>query len=262
MTLDELAGDDLVMTRAAQLCRRTANKDLPLLIQGETGVGKDVLARALHADSRRAGKPFVAINCAAIPETLLASELLGYAPGTFTGGAKNGYAGKLAASNGGTFFLDEIGDMPLGLQAHLLRVLDQKSVTPLGCNKAIPLDIRFVSATHCDLRDLVARGRFRQDLFYRVSGVQVTLPALRNRTDLPDLVSRLLRDEALRLEQTATLSHEVTKVFRRYDWPGNIRELRSALRLALCTCEGSEVRIAHLPPQIIEFARNLGYSAA
>lgn len=256
-TLDDLVGGDSAVARAVDLCRKVSDADLPLLILGETGVGKDTLARALHAASRRSRKPFVAINCAAIPASLLASELFGYVPGTFTGGAKSGYAGKFIASNGGTFFLDEIGDMPLDLQAYLLRVLDQRVVTPLGSNKPVPIDVRFMSATHRDLQNLVKQDRFRQDLFYRIRGLQVRLPALRNRSDLPVLASRLFHEEAARLAYVATPSDEVMNTLLKYDWPGHLRELRNVIRLALCTCDGGNVKIAHLPSPLRELALGL-----
>lgn len=243
------------MARAVDACRKAANTELPVLILGETGVGKDMLARALHASGDRAGKTFTAINCAAIPASLLASELFGYAPGTFTDGSKNGYSGKLAASNGGTVFLDEIGDMQLDLQAYLLRVLDERSVTPLGSLKTVPLDVRFISATHHDLSGLVARGKFRQDLYYRIRGIQASLPALRSRLDLPDLVDQFYREEAYKNGQSATLCPQVADILCRYDWPGNIRELRSVLRVTLALCDDGHVTVAHLPSPLIEFAR-------
>lgn len=254
-TLDELAGDDPTMARAVYLCRKISNSDLPLLILGETGVGKNSLARALHAEGRRSNKPFIAINCAAIPGSLLASELFGYAPGTFTDGAKNGYAGKIIACNGGTFFLDEIGDMPLDLQAYLLRVLEERSVHPLGSNGAVPVDVRFVSATHCDLPGLVASGRFRQDLYYRIRGVEITLPALRMRRDLGDIIDRIAAVEAKNQDKAMTLCPQTRDVLCKYPWPGNFRELRNVLRLAISFCEDEHVTVADMPSPIIEFAR-------
>ncbi len=260
--LDALAGGDPAMARAVGFCRSAANTNLPILILGETGGGKDMLARAVHASGPRAANKFTAINCAAVPASLLASELFGYAPGTFTDAAKNGYAGKLIAGNGGTVFLDEIGDMPLDLQPYLLRVLDDRCVTPLGTLKSIPIDVRFVSATHHSLEHLVACGQFRRDLYYRLRGIQITLPALRNRVDLPDLVVSLFREEAMHLGREMTLSRDAAEVLRRYSWPGNIRELRSVLRVALCMCEHTQVNVVDLPSPLIEFACELGYSPA
>ncbi|MEQ1715033.1 MAG: sigma 54-interacting transcriptional regulator [Hyphomicrobium sp.] len=257
-TLDALACGDPAVSRAIALCRKAKDAVLPMLILGETGVGKDVLARAVHASGPRAGNTFTAINCAAVPASLLASELFGYAPGTFTDAAKGGYAGKLVASNGGTVFLDEIGDMPLDLQAYLLRVLDEGCVTPLGSLKSIPLDVRFVSATHHSLQHLVAIGLFRRDLYFRLRGIQITLPALRDRLDLPDLVAQLFEQEAIQMRRKMTLAGDVVEVLRRYDWPGNIRELRSVLQVALCTCVDKQVNVADLPSPLLEFARELG----
>lgn len=252
--LDDLAGNDFAMARVVELCRKIADKDFPLLILGETGVGKDTLARAVHTASNRSRKPFVAFNCAAIPSTLLASELFGYAPGTFTDGAKSGYAGKLVESGGGTFFLDEIGDMPLDMQAYLLRVLEERSVNPLGCNKSIPLDIRFISATHCDLLGLVAQGRFRQDLYYRISGVRVMLPALRMRQDLGHVIDRMTAEEAKVQGKDITLSSRARDIMCRHDWPGNFRELKNLLRVTISSCERPQITVADLPHPLVEFA--------
>jgi transcriptional regulator of acetoin/glycerol metabolism len=260
--LDSLASGDPAVSRAIELCRKARDADLPMLILGETGVGKDMLARAVHASGPRAGSKFTAINCAAVPASLLASELFGYLPGTFTDAAKTGYAGKLVSSNGGTVFLDEIGDMPLDLQAYLLRVLDEQRITPLGGLKPVALDVRFISATHHDLDRLVARGLFRRDLYYRLRGIQITLPALRERADLPDLLGQLFQQEAKHLSRAIVLGRDVVDVLCKYDWPGNIRELRSVLRVALCTCEEGQLGVADLPSPLIELARELGYLSA
>lgn len=252
--LDALASTDPAMSRALVMCRRMLDADLPLLILGETGVGKDTLARALHGASRRSGGPYAGINCAAIPASLLASELFGYAPGTFTGGLKSGSPGKLVSANGGTVFLDEIGDMPLDLQAYLLRVLEERCVTPLGSNRPVPLDIRFISATHHDLAKLIARGQFRRDLYYRIQGVEVRLPALRERSDLAEIVGRLVREEMAQAGKPS-ICPGVMSVFRSYEWPGNLRELRSVIRVTLSMCdEDGHLTVEHLPSPLLEFA--------
>lgn len=261
-TLDTLDCADPAMSKAIELCRKAKTADLPMLILGETGVGKDMLARAVHASGPRAGHKFTAINCAAVPASLLASELFGYVPGTFTDAAKSGYAGKLVSSNGGTVFLDEIGDMPLDLQAYLLRVLDERRITPLGGLTSLALDVRFISATHHNLELLVARGLFRRDLYFRLRGIQVMLPALRERADLAGLTRRLFHQEAAQLGREMKLAHGALDVLCQYDWPGNIRELRSVLRVALCTCEDGLVDVADLPSPLIELARKLGYLPA
>ncbi|MCB1484102.1 MAG: sigma-54-dependent Fis family transcriptional regulator [Hyphomicrobiaceae bacterium] len=261
--LDKVVGADPLMVQNVNLCRKIIDKDIPLLILGETGVGKDTLARALHAESKRAHKPYVAVNCAAIPATLLASELFGYAPGTFTGGAKGGRTGKILASHGGTLFLDEIGDMPLDLQAHLLRVLEERTVTPLGSSETIPVDMKIVCATHRNLPDLIAMGQFRKDLYYRIRGAQIVLPSLKDRTDLPQLVASIVSDEAGPGADKITFSEQVMNLFQRYPWPGNIRELRNVLRFAASLHPGKMIEIEDLPDQILDFSRaNLSHFPA
>ncbi|MEN9628347.1 MAG: hypothetical protein RJA10_1574, partial [Pseudomonadota bacterium] len=172
--------------------RRVLDRDIPILVLGETGTGKELLARAIHQDSARARQPFVAVNCASIPETLIEAELFGYEEGAFTGARRKGQAGKILQADGGTLFLDEIGDMPLPLQAHLLRVLQERQVVPLGSNKAVAVDVTIVCATHRNLRDMIAAQQFREDLYYRLNGLAVRLPSLRERTDLAALVRRIL----------------------------------------------------------------------
>jgi sigma-54 dependent transcriptional regulator, acetoin dehydrogenase operon transcriptional activator AcoR len=264
--LDKVAGADPAMIQSVKLCRKIIDKDIPLLILGETGVGKDTLARAIHSESLRAGKPYVAVNCAAIPATLLASELFGYAPGTFTGGAKGGRTGKIVASHGGTLFLDEIGDMPLELQAHLLRVLEERTVTPLGSADAVPVDMKIICATHRNLGDLIAKGHFRKDLYYRIRGAQIVIPCLRDREDLAALVNLIVRDETSASSSSGggtgggtgsvTFSQEVLNIFRRYPWPGNIRELRNVIRFILSLhASESVISVEHLPEQLLDFTR-------
>ena len=254
--LDRVAGADPQLMQSIVLCRKIIDKDIPLLILGETGSGKDTLARALHAESRRAEKPYVAVNCAAIPATLLASELFGYAPGTFTGGAKGGRIGKIAASHGGTLFLDEIGDMPLELQAHLLRVLEERTVTPLGSTDQIPVDMKIICATHQNLLDLVNKGMFRKDLYYRIKGAQIVLPCLCDRADLPELAALIAQDELGPDGAGVTFSEGVLSLFQRYPWPGNIRELRSVLRFVLSVHSEKTITVEHLPDGLLDFFRN------
>jgi sigma-54 dependent transcriptional regulator, acetoin dehydrogenase operon transcriptional activator AcoR len=245
--LDKVAGADPEMRRSIELCRKILDKDIPLLILGETGVGKDTFARAFHAESPRADKPYVAVNCAAIPETLLASELFGYAHGAFTGAAKGGRIGKIAASHTGTLFLDEIGDMPLELQAHLLRVLEERTVTPLGSTDASPVDIKIICATHRNLSDLVAKGLFRKDLYYRIRGAQICLPRLCDRADIKELVSIIAQDELGQEGGEVHFTDDVLDAFRNYDWPGNIRELRSVIRFVLSVHSERTITLEQLP---------------
>ncbi|MEQ1718825.1 MAG: sigma-54-dependent Fis family transcriptional regulator [Hyphomicrobium sp.] len=254
--LDRVAGADPLMIQNISLCRKIIDKDIPLLILGETGVGKDTLARAIHAESKRAEKPYVAVNCAAIPATLLASELFGYAPGTFTGGVKGGRTGKILASHGGTLFLDEIGDMPLDLQAHLLRVLEERTVTPLGSAETIPVDMKIICATHRNLPDLIAKSLFRKDLYYRIRGAQIVLPGLRDRADIAELVAQIVKDELGADAGAIEFSDSVMNLFRRYPWPGNIRELRNVLRFVASLHAGKLIDIEDLPDQMLDFSRS------
>lgn len=207
---------------------RVLERDVPVFLQGETGTGKEAFAAALHRASSRASQPFVAINCAAIPETLIESELFGYRGGSFTGARKDGMVGKLEQAHGGILFLDEIGDMPLALQTRLLRVLEAREVVPLGGTAARALDIRLISASHQDLRACVADGRFREDLFYRLGGFAVQLPPLRERTDKAQLFDLLLHQEAAGVPMQ--LDPGVRERLLGYAWPGNVRQLRTCLR--------------------------------
>ena len=258
LPLDKVAGADPAMMQSVKMCRKIIDKDIPLLLLGETGVGKDTLARAIHSESQRAGKPYIAVNCAAIPATLLASELFGYAPGTFTGGVKGGRTGKIVASHGGTLFLDEIGDMPLELQAHLLRVLEERTVTPLGSAEPVPVDMRIVCATHRNLPELISKGHFRKDLYYRIRGAQIVIPCLRERGDLAALVALIVRDEAASGGGiNVTFSEEVLDLFRRYPWPGNIRELRNVIRFILSLHSTEKfITMEHLPEQLLDYSRD------
>lgn len=255
--LDRVACNDPDLKGIVNLCRRIANKDLPILLLGETGVGKDTLARAIHDESERCLRPYVAVNCAAIPATLLASELFGYSAGSFTGASRNGRVGKIQAAASGTLFLDEIGDMPLDLQAHLLRVLEERTVTPLGSTEAIPVDLKVICATHQQLPKLVEQGKFRRDLYFRIKGVQITIPSLRERDDVGELANAIIREEAEAYGQAPVkFTEEAIDVLERYSWPGNIRELRSAIRLILSIYPDEEITADHLPEDIVRLAQS------
>lgn len=251
LTLDRVAGSDAKMRHNVDLCRKLLDRDISLLLLGETGVGKDTFAKAIHIESNRASKPYVAVNCAAIPETLLASELFGYAPGTFTGGLKAGRVGRIAASNGGTLFLDEIGDMPIDLQAHLLRVLEEREVSPLGAAEPISVDVRIICATHRDLPQLVETGRFRRDLYYRIKGAQIVISPLRERSDISELVDSIIEDELGADKEKIRISSEVHDLFRSYDWPGNLRELKNVIRWILSVHNDHEITLEHLPEELL-----------
>ncbi|GAN80160.1 sigma-54-dependent Fis family transcriptional regulator [Acidocella aminolytica] len=244
--LDALAaldtGDERVNRAISQL-RRVLGRKVPVLLQGETGAGKDFFARAIHEAGPRANGPFVAVNCAALPETLIEAELFGHAPGAFTGARKEGSAGRIREAHGGTLFLDEIGDMPLSMQTRLLRVLEEGVVTPIG-GKPVAVDFLLVSATHADFSTRIAEKTFREDLYYRLNGLAVSLPPLRERTDLPALINRILEREAQgRQVGTPRLSPELAKAFAEYRWPGNLRQLSGILRTACLMLDDDETEL-------------------
>lgn len=249
--LTALATGDTQMAALLDKLKRVLNRDIPILIQGETGTGKELLARALHNDSSRATAPFVAVNCASIPETLIESELFGYEEGAFTGARRKGAVGKMVQAHGGTLFLDEIGDMPLSLQAHLLRVLQEREVTPLGSGRAIPIDINLVCATHRNLREMIERKTFREDLYFRLNGLVVRIPPLRERTDLMVLVERILQRECP--DVAHELAPDVVNLFQACRWQGNVRQLAGVLRTA-CVMAGDErfITRAHLSDDFMD----------
>ena len=231
--------------------RKVIDRDIPILVLGETGTGKELLARAIHQDSERARMPFVAVNCASIPETLIEAELFGYEDGAFTGARRKGAIGKIVQANGGTLFLDEIGDMPLALQARLLRVLQERQVVPLGAHAPVAVDVALISATHRDPRALIAAQSFREDLYYRLNGLAVKLPPLRERSDLAILVQSLLASEG---EGAAPQpSPEVMERLLAYRWPGNLRQLANVLRSAALMAAGErQITLAHLSDDFLE----------
>ncbi|MDH4583109.1 sigma-54-dependent Fis family transcriptional regulator [Pseudomonas sp. BN415] len=227
---------------------RVYERDVPLLINGETGSGKEAFARALHQASSRAERPFVALNCAAIPETLIESELFGYRGGSFTGARKEGMRGKLQQADGGTLFLDEIGDMPLALQTRLLRVLEERLVVPIG-GEPQAVDVRIISATHRELEARVQSGSFREDLFYRLNGLVLDLPPLRERSDKPELLHYLLAEEARGIR--VVLTEDARQTLLDYHWPGNVRQMRNVLRTLAALCEDGIIRQDDLPRDVL-----------
>lgn len=229
-TLADCVGQDPTMQRNVDILRRVLGTGLHVLLLGETGVGKDTLARALHYEGERASGPFVAFNCAAIPETLIDSELFGYSSGAFTGANKEGNSGRIVEADKGTLFLDEIGDMPLPLQTRLLRFLETGEVTPLGSGKTRSVDVQVIAATHQNLHEKVASGTFREDLFYRLAGTILHIPALRERKDMPHVIRTVLASVAP--DQKIDLSQEAMLQLCSHKWPGNIRELRNVLTRA------------------------------
>ncbi len=249
LTLEDLAGDDPQMLRNVRRAYRIADTDIPVLIQGPTGSGKEAFARAIHAVSRRAERPFVAVNCAAIPETLIESELFGYRSGAFTGARREGLRGRIAQSSGGTLFLDEIGDMPLALQSRLLRVLEERQIVPLGSDGACVVDLHVLAASHRDLREMIASGTFREDLYYRLNGLTLELPALSERADKERVIQSTLAAE-MRHNGATRLEGEALESLLAYCWPGNVRELRNVIRAALAICDGGVIRLADLPQRV------------
>jgi len=238
--------DDPGVTGLLRQAQRAFHHDLPVLLRGETGTGKEVMARWLHRSGPRAEGPFVAVNCSSIPAGLIESELFGYEGGAFTGARKGGMPGKFEQADGGTLFLDEIGDMPLELQARLLRVLQEREVTRLGATRGMAVQCSLICATHRDLEQRVAEGLFREDLLYRINGLQMPLPPLRQRQDFDDLVRHLLAREAGE-EVPPVLSDAAWAALRGHSWPGNIRELQQALKLAVALSEDGAVMVEHLP---------------
>ncbi|MFR0713743.1 sigma-54-dependent Fis family transcriptional regulator [Enterobacterales bacterium BD_CKDN230030183-1A_HGKHYDSX7] len=257
--LDHLAGSDPQLQQGVQRLRKVLDQDIAILLCGETGTGKEAFARALHQASRRQAGPFVALNCAAIPETLIESELFGYRAGSFTGANRKGMKGKLELANGGTLFLDEIGDMPAHLQTRLLRVLAERELLPLGADTPVALDIQVVSATHQDLQTMIADKRFRQDLYYRLCGMRMVLPALRERSDRSELIERLLA--GLPGGEDLRLSGEARHCLLGHPWPGNVRQLLNTLRYAVALAEGGVIELADLPEELLDQAGPTTHSA-
>ncbi|SAL68930.1 Fis family GAF modulated sigma54 specific transcriptional regulator [Caballeronia arvi] len=251
--LADLCTGDAQMNDLVARVRKVIGKNIPILIGGETGAGKEMLARAIHGDSPRRAGPFVAVNCASLPETLIESELFGYTPGAFTGAAKRGAIGKIVQANGGTLFLDEIGDMPLAMQSRLLRVLQERVVEPLGAARAVPVDFTLVCASNRKLRECVAQGEFREDLYYRINGLSVTLPPLAARTDLCAVVDKLLRQERF-AGRVVSIGDDVLALFARHPWPGNFRQLSNVLRTASAMLDDHDthIRIEHLPHDFVD----------
>jgi len=233
-----------------RLATRVKDCNLAVLVQGETGSGKEVFARQLHQHSQRRDGPFVTLNCAAIPENLIESELFGYVAGAFTGASSKGMQGLLQQADGGTLFLDEIGDMPLNLQTRLLRVLAEGEVAPLGAARRERVDIQVICATHRDLMAMVKDGRFREDLYFRLANARFELPPLREREDRLGLIHQLLAEEAQACGVEGVLADDALQALLVYRWPGNLRQLRQVLRYACAVSEGGQVQLQDLPQEV------------
>ncbi|CAB3710925.1 sigma-54-dependent Fis family transcriptional regulator [Paraburkholderia rhynchosiae] len=252
-TLETLDTGDAQVSAILRRVAKVRGRDIPILILGKTGTGKEWLARAIHHDSPRRAAPFVALNCASLPDTLIEAELFGYEDGAFTGAKKRGSVGKIVQADGGTLFLDEIGDMPLAQQVRLMRVLQERTVVPLGGTRAIPVDLRIVCATHRNLRAMIEDGTFREDLYYRINGLVVTLPALRERTDLAALVERMLELQREGEGLPRRVSAAVLERFMQCRWPGNLRQLANVLRTASIMAEGTDrIELDDLPEDFLQ----------
>jgi nitrogen regulation protein NR(I) len=258
---DALVGRSAAMQAIYKEIGRVASKPVNVLIRGETGTGKELIARAIYQHSDRANAPFVTINCAAIPETLLESELFGHERGAFTG-ADARRIGRFEQADHGTMFLDEIGDMTLGTQVKLLRVLQERTFQRLGGKETIPVDVRVVAATHCDLEAAIREKQFREDLFYRLNVVVITLPPLRNRReDIPDLVRFFLSRHGPDLgNPTPSIHPEAIEFLQAQSWPGNVRELENVMRKALLAAQGYTIALDHVRTALSK-SGTLGYSA-
>jgi sigma-54 dependent transcriptional regulator, acetoin dehydrogenase operon transcriptional activator AcoR len=252
--LSHLEFGDPRMASQIQLAVRVIQRKIPIILRGQTGTGKEVFANALHSISPNNNGTFVAVNCASLPENLIESELFGYRAGAFTGAQREGRRGKIVQANGGTLFLDEIGDMPMALQARLLRVLEEHEVTPLGAETTVKVDFQLISASHRNLIELVQTGVFREDLYYRLNGIEINLPPLRERADAYALMQHLLASES---DDPPSISAEARHALLNYAWPGNIRQLRHVLQMAIALCDGPEIDCSHLPAEIVQ-----GLSAA
>ena len=244
-----IIGSSDEMMRVFRMVEKVADSEATILIQGESGTGKELIARAIHYRSRRAGGPFVSINCGAIPRDLLESNLFGHVKGAFTGAVRDS-AGLFQVAEGGTFFLDEVGEMPSATQVKLLRALQEREIIPVGGTQPVKIDCRLVAATNADLEKEVAEGRFRADLFYRLNVIPIRLPSLRQRRDdIPLLVDHFLRRFAQN-NPAKTVSPESMELLMKYDWPGNVRELENVMERAMILDEGGTIGPEDLPDKI------------
>jgi len=253
---DGVLGRTPAMLGIFEVLRRVAPTNISVLLEGPSGTGKELLARAIHNNSPRRDKPFRPINCAGLTETLLESELFGHVKGAFTG-ATSDRKGLFEIADKGTLLLDEIGDMPLNMQAKLLRFLEDGIVVPVGSHKPIKVDVRVISATNHDLRELIQKNKFREDLYFRIKGVSITLPALRDRVDdIPELVAYFLKEAA---EETGSKIAGITRpamsILKNYEWPGNIRQLRNCIRTMVVMCDRTELDVQDIPPDIHQVRR-------
>ena len=251
-SFDKIVGNSPRFAEVKKAGYKAAKTMFPVLLTGETGTGKEVFANAIHNNGERREKPMVSINCAAIPNELLESELFGYEEGAFTGAKKGGKKGKFELASGGTLFLDEIGDMPLGMQAKLLRVLQEKEIEKIGGYKPIPVDVRIIAATRKNLPQMIEAGEFREDLYYRLNVIHIELPPLWERREgIVELASYFLNRLNSDYKSGISLSPEVRDCFVNYDWPGNIRELDNVIKSAYAACEDFLIQLSDLPSKMV-----------
>lgn len=256
-TFDHIIGKHGGLKEVVHIAKKAAESNLPILIMGESGTGKELFAQAIHNASNRTERHFIPVNCAAIPSALLESELFGYEEGSFTNAKKGGKIGLFELANNGTIFLDEIGDLPYDLQAKLLRVLQERTIRRVGDTREREIDVRIIAATNKDLKQLVTKNCFREDLFYRLNVITLQIPPLRERKeDIPDLIYSMLHSSSMNsLHPAYSINHEALKVLQLYDWPGNVRELKNTIDYAICMTEGTEIQINDLP----EFIAKKGF---
>ncbi len=257
-TFEDIKGESREIVEAKALAQKYATSDAPVLITGPTGTGKELFAHAIHHFSQRRDAPFVSINCAGIPKDLIESELFGYTKGAFTGAAPTGKAGKIELAHKGTLFLDEIGDLPLSAQGKLLRVLEEKTLERIGDTQKRRIDFRLISATNRDLKILISRGEFREDLYYRVSALTLQLPSLRERVeDIPVLVQHFLVQQGV---PEASLTPEALEAMLEYPWPGNVRELKNAVSYAVSVSDSRYlIKEKDLPPEVLQYRKEKDY---
>lgn len=253
-SVENMVGTSAAVEAVREMVRRVAGLPSTIAIHGESGTGKELVARSIHQLSDRADKPFVAINCGGIPENLLESELFGHKKGAFTGAIED-KEGLFVVADGGTLFLDEIGEMPLALQVKLLRVLDNSVVTPVGGITPVKVDVRIISATNRHLTTMIKEGHFREDLYYRLNVIPITVPALRDRADdIPLLARHFVRSHCAKLNRGELhITPEAEQALRAYLWPGNVRELENTMERAVALCRASEIAVSDLPPNVANF---------
>lgn len=257
-SFEKMVGKSKSFLEVKRIGIKASKTNFPVLITGKTGTGKEVFARAIHANSERAEKLMVSINCAAIPEDLLESELFGYEEGSFTGAKKGGKKGKFFIANGGTIFLDEIGDMPLSMQTKLLRVLQEKEIDPIGSTSSIPIDVRVIAATRKNLPEMIEKGEFREDLYYRLNVINIEMPPLCDRKeDILELAGFFLNKLNLEYKTVTGFSKEVKKCLKEYSWPGNVRELDNVIKSAYAINDNFMIELKDLPSKMVENSQHI-----